>query len=389
MLDAYEQWARERGCQFVGMAGMGDDPERGEAVSAPRLCGRRAPFPESDLTWRFLPWPPPRSARRDRHCRCLDLCRRCWSPPAWRWPPRSALNYRCQGAQRHAGRNRPTRTTFRCRRPRARLTAGGAVSRAFGVGYHDDRRLAGLCQLLGAISRRNAERLSDAGDCGWRSAARTIAGGVGQRRKVHAGTGARRCGQGHIRWRNTTNRTWKAAPALDHLWIKYYNGTQTAADTFLTGKVSVGRSPYAATRIGTGVCYVIAPPGANRLNCSPAFRTFKFGMSGIPLYDPSKDSTNGGSGAHLYRIRRPGAATATSCRRCKPTTSCAASDTTAPGCMACRTWRRRAAAGGQLECADRQMPRQRDRVEAGPNRPTDPAGRSMSTRSRPTRSRRC
>jgi len=27
MLDAYEAWARELGCQFAGMAGMGDDPE--------------------------------------------------------------------------------------------------------------------------------------------------------------------------------------------------------------------------------------------------------------------------------------------------------------------------------------------------------------------------
>ena len=27
MLDVYEQWARERGCDFVGMAGMGDDPD--------------------------------------------------------------------------------------------------------------------------------------------------------------------------------------------------------------------------------------------------------------------------------------------------------------------------------------------------------------------------
>lgn len=26
MLDAYEEWAEERGCAFAGMAGMGDDP---------------------------------------------------------------------------------------------------------------------------------------------------------------------------------------------------------------------------------------------------------------------------------------------------------------------------------------------------------------------------
>lgn len=27
MLDAYEAWAKNKGCKFVGMAGMGDDPD--------------------------------------------------------------------------------------------------------------------------------------------------------------------------------------------------------------------------------------------------------------------------------------------------------------------------------------------------------------------------
>jgi Acetyltransferase (GNAT) family len=35
MLDAYESWARANGCQFIGMAGMGFDPEVG------RLYARR------------------------------------------------------------------------------------------------------------------------------------------------------------------------------------------------------------------------------------------------------------------------------------------------------------------------------------------------------------
>lgn len=29
MLDSYETWARSKGCQFVGMAGMGNDPQVG------------------------------------------------------------------------------------------------------------------------------------------------------------------------------------------------------------------------------------------------------------------------------------------------------------------------------------------------------------------------
>ena len=30
MLNGYEMWARDQGCQFTGMAGMGDDPEVGK-----------------------------------------------------------------------------------------------------------------------------------------------------------------------------------------------------------------------------------------------------------------------------------------------------------------------------------------------------------------------
>ena len=57
--------------------------------------------------------------------------------------------------------------------------------------------------------------------------------------------------------------------------------------------------PYGATRIGTGVCYVIATALVEDKLFS-GFPTFKFVMSGIPLYDVSKDSTNGGSGSHRY-----------------------------------------------------------------------------------------
>jgi hypothetical protein len=86
---------------------------------------------------------------------------------------------------------------------------------------------------------------------------------------------------------------------VDHLWVKYYNGTQTTADPFLTGRVSSADRPYGGSRIGTGICYVIVTSLVAEKLFS-GFPTFKFVMSGIPLYDPSKDSTNGGSGSHRY-----------------------------------------------------------------------------------------
>ena len=86
---------------------------------------------------------------------------------------------------------------------------------------------------------------------------------------------------------------------VDHLWIKYYDGTQTTADPFLVGTVSSLDRPYHGDRIGTGVAYVVATALVND-TLFTGFPTFKFVLSGIPLYDPSKDDTNGGSGAHRY-----------------------------------------------------------------------------------------
>jgi hypothetical protein len=87
--------------------------------------------------------------------------------------------------------------------------------------------------------------------------------------------------------------------AIDHLWIKYYDGNQTTADGFLTGTVSSATRPYQSTRVGKGVCYAIVTAMVDD-TLFTGFPTFKFELSGIPLYDPTKDSTNGGSGSHLW-----------------------------------------------------------------------------------------
>lgn len=84
-----------------------------------------------------------------------------------------------------------------------------------------------------------------------------------------------------------------------YLWIKYYDGTQTTADSFLTDTVASTDRPYASTRVGTGIAYVIMTSLVND-TLFTGFPQFKFALSGIPLYDPTKDSTNGGSGSHRW-----------------------------------------------------------------------------------------
>jgi hypothetical protein len=85
----------------------------------------------------------------------------------------------------------------------------------------------------------------------------------------------------------------------DHLWIKYYDGTQTTADPFLTSLVSSAARPYESTRVGVGVAYVICTALVDD-TLFTGFPTYKFAMTGIPLYDIRKDSTAGGTGPQRW-----------------------------------------------------------------------------------------
>lgn len=86
----------------------------------------------------------------------------------------------------------------------------------------------------------------------------------------------------------------------DHLWIKYYDGTQTVADPFLIASVSSADRPYESTRVGTGIAYAVVTALTTSDTLWTGIPSFKFQLSGIPLYDPTKDSTNGGSGSQVY-----------------------------------------------------------------------------------------
>lgn len=94
-----------------------------------------------------------------------------------------------------------------------------------------------------------------------------------------------------------------AKDGADHLWVKFFDGTQTTADAFLVSRVSSATRPYQATRVGTGVAYAVCTALVEDKLFS-GFPTFKFALSGIPLYDPSKDSSVlGGSGTHRWSDR--------------------------------------------------------------------------------------
>lgn len=86
----------------------------------------------------------------------------------------------------------------------------------------------------------------------------------------------------------------------DYLWVKFYDGTQTTADSFLQLKATNANRAWGSTRVGKGVCYAIVTARVTK-NLFSGIPSFKFVVTGAKLYDPSKDSTvPGGSGSHRW-----------------------------------------------------------------------------------------
>lgn len=88
--------------------------------------------------------------------------------------------------------------------------------------------------------------------------------------------------------------------STDYAWIKFYDGTQSTADAMLVAKyASHPDRPWTSNAIGTDTAYVVMTFLYNRelFNNLPSVR---FEITGIPLYDPRKDTTAGGSGSHRF-----------------------------------------------------------------------------------------
>jgi len=86
----------------------------------------------------------------------------------------------------------------------------------------------------------------------------------------------------------------------DRAWIKFYDGTQTAADAMLVDKYGTDpERPWGTTFVGTGIAYAVLTFQLGRKVFS-GFPKVRFELDGIPLYDPRKDTTAGGSGTHRW-----------------------------------------------------------------------------------------
>ena len=117
--------------------------------------------------------------------------------------------------------------------------------------------------------------------------------------------------------RFATNGKWQALATTSHadygtdvtganaanLWIRFYDGSQIAADAMLLAKyASHPDTPWSADMVGTGICYAVLTVKANSELWS-GLPTFRFELGGIPLYDPRLDGTAGGIGAMRWDDR--------------------------------------------------------------------------------------
>ncbi|TPN44467.1 phage tail protein [Mesorhizobium sp. B1-1-4] len=86
----------------------------------------------------------------------------------------------------------------------------------------------------------------------------------------------------------------------NHLWIRFYDGTQTAADQFLIDTFGADPDrPWTSDMIGRGVPYVVVTAQTDTALFSgvPAYLSE---TDGCRWYDIRKDTTAGGSGTHRW-----------------------------------------------------------------------------------------
>jgi hypothetical protein len=90
------------------------------------------------------------------------------------------------------------------------------------------------------------------------------------------------------------------AGSKNHAWVKFYDGSQTAADPMLVQHyASYPDRPWSSSFVGHGTAYAILTFRYNReiYNSLPQVR---FELDGIALYDPRFDSTVGGTGPQRW-----------------------------------------------------------------------------------------
>jgi hypothetical protein len=89
-----------------------------------------------------------------------------------------------------------------------------------------------------------------------------------------------------------------------YCWVKFHNGDQTTDDPYLTDTFGGDPDkPWTDDMIGRGCAYLIVVCRYSKKGVWSGIPQFKWVVEGVLLYNPRKDSTNGGSGTHRWNDR--------------------------------------------------------------------------------------
>lgn len=87
------------------------------------------------------------------------------------------------------------------------------------------------------------------------------------------------------------------------IWVRWMDGTQTAADPMLVALFGDDSDhPWTSDMVGTGKSYAIVTTRYDEETLT-SYPTYLFEPSPLPMYDPRKDGSTGGSGAHRWGDR--------------------------------------------------------------------------------------
>lgn len=104
----------------------------------------------------------------------------------------------------------------------------------------------------------------------------------------------------HADYGQTVAASGDTAKYSGRVWLKFYDGSQAAADPMLVAKYGAHPTrPWAATAIGIGVAYAILTVLYDR-EVWQSIPDVRFEVDGIRVYDPRKDSSVGGAGTQRW-----------------------------------------------------------------------------------------
>jgi len=93
---------------------------------------------------------------------------------------------------------------------------------------------------------------------------------------------------------------FRGGEGRDHLWVKFFDGTQTTADVWSVANFGDDPDyPYGSDQVGYGIAWARVTARIDKYFFSN-FPNYKFILGGVKLYDPTLDSTVGGSGAQRW-----------------------------------------------------------------------------------------